>query len=241
MTNLTAFVFRFRVVIFVTLYVLGFSAPWEWPKPGGSLWLSASTWVARTGLLGLSAATLSVTLAALGCLLLGTSLRLWGTAYLGSGVMGDARMHGESLMASGPYRYVRNPLYLGAWFLAVGVSILMPPSGAAFMLIAFSIFVLVLIRAEEGFLLEKQGQTYEDYRRRVPRLLPRMRTGIASSAARPRWLQAMLAEIYPVGITICFAIFAWRYNARILLRSVLICYGVSLIVRAVVKPAKNSA
>jgi hypothetical protein len=101
--------------------------------------------------------------------------------------------------------------------------------------------VLVLIRAEEGFLLEKQGQTYEDYRRRVPRLLPRMRTGIASSAARPRWLQAMLAEIYPVGITICFAIFAWRYNARILLRSVLICYGVSLIVRAVVKPAKNSA
>ncbi len=241
MTNLTAFVFRFRVVIFVTLYVLGFAAPWEWPRPGGSLWLLASTWVARTGLLGLSAATLSVTLAALGCLLLGTILRLWGTAYLGSGVMGDARMHGDSLMASGPYRYVRNPLYLGTWFLALGVSIVMPPTGAAFIVIALSIFVLVLIRAEEGFLLQKQGQGYEDYRRRVPRLLPRMRTSVASSGARPHWLQAMLAETYPVGITICFAIFAWRYNARILLRCVLICYGVSLIVRAVVRPAKSSA
>jgi protein-S-isoprenylcysteine O-methyltransferase Ste14 len=240
-TNLTALVFRLRVVIFVLLYLLGFFPPWEWHGAGGSLWLLASTWVARTGLLGLAGATLAVTLAALSCLLIGTILRLWGTAYLGSGVMGHARMQGEWLMASGPYRYVRNPLYLGAWFLSVGVSILMPPSGAAFFLIAFSILVLVLIRAEEGFLAQKQGQAYEDYRRRVPRLLPRMRTSIAPFGARPRWVQAMLAETYPVGITICFAIFSWRYNARILLRCVFICYGVSLIVRAVMKPASNSA
>jgi protein-S-isoprenylcysteine O-methyltransferase Ste14 len=240
-TNLTALVFRFRVVIFVSLYLLGFIAPWERHAPNSTLWLFASTWVARTGLLGLAAATLSVTLAALGCLLLGTILRLWGTAYLGSVVMGHAQMHGESLMASGPYRYVRNPLYLGAWFLALGVSILMPPSGAAFIVIAFSIFVLLLIRAEEGFLAQKQGQAYEDYRKRVPRLRPRIRTSIASSTVRPRWLQAMIAETYPVGITICFAIFAWRYNARILLQCVLICYGASLVVRAVMRPGTDLA
>jgi hypothetical protein len=191
--------------------------------------------------MGLAAATLIVTLAALGCLLLGTILRLLGTAYLGSGVMVHARMQGELLMASGPYRYVRNPLYLGAWFLALGVSILMPPSGAAFLMIAFSISVLILIRAEEEFLLQKQGQTYEDYRRSVPRLFPGLRTSVAASEARPRWLQAMLAETYPIGITICFAIFAWRFNARILLQCVLICYGVSLVVRAVIKPADNLA
>jgi hypothetical protein len=182
-----------------------------------------------------------VTLAAFGSLVLGTILRLWGTAYLGSEVMSHARMQGESVLASGPYRYLRNPLYLGAWFLSLGVSILMPPSGAMFFLAAFSTFVLVLIRAEEGFLLEKQTQAYEEYRRHVPRLFPRLRTSLAPSPARPRWLQALFAETYPVGITICFAVFAWRYNAHILLRCVIICYGISLIVRAVMKPATTAA
>ena len=240
MVNLAALGFRFRAVIFVLLYLLGLLPPWEWGSGSrGSLWLSASTWVARTGWLGLAAATLTVTLGALGCLLLGTLLRVWGTAYLGSGVMGDAQMHGERFVAAGPYRYVRNPLYLGAWLLSLGVSILMPPSGAAFFLPAFSTFLLVLISAEERFLSGKQGDLYQQYRRRVPRLFPRIRSGYAASAARPHWVQSVLAETYPVGITICFASFAWRYNARILVRCVFICYGLSLVVRALMKPGKD--
>jgi protein-S-isoprenylcysteine O-methyltransferase Ste14 len=200
--NLAALGFRFRVVIFVLLYLLGFVPPWKW-RTGvpGSLWLAASTWIARSGWLGLSTATLAVTLAALACLVLGATLRVWGTAYLGSGVMRDANMHGERFIAAGPYRYVRNPLYLGAWLLSLGVSILMPPSGAAFFLPAFSIFSLVPIFAEERFLLKKQGDAYEEYRRRVPRLLPRIRTADTPSPARPHWVQAFLAETYPIGIT----------------------------------------
>jgi protein-S-isoprenylcysteine O-methyltransferase Ste14 len=238
--NLAELGFRFRVVIFVLLYLLGFFPPWEWGSGSlGSLWLSASTWVTRTGWLGLAAATLTVTLAALGCLVLGTILRMWGTAYLGSSVMADAKMHGERFIAAGPYRHVRNPLYLGAWLLSLGVSILMPPGGAAFFLPALTIFLLVLISTEERFLASTQGEEYERYRRRVPRLLPRVRTDEAPAPMKPHWLQAILAETYPIGITICFAIFAWRYNAHILVRCVLICYGLSLVVRAMMKPGAD--
>jgi protein-S-isoprenylcysteine O-methyltransferase Ste14 len=240
--NLAVIGFRFRVVIFVLLYLIGFFPPWEWG--GGrrdSFWLSASTWVARSGWLGLEAATLTVTLAALGCLLLGTILRVWGSAYLGAGVMSDASLQGQTLIAAGPYRYLRNPLYLGAWLLSLGLSILMPLSGAAVFLPAFSLFLMVLISAEERFLEGKQGEAYEQYRRTVPRLWPRLRGRSASLPARPHWLQAAFAETYPIAITICFAIFAWRYNARVLLRCVLICYGLSLVVRALMKPGADLA
>jgi hypothetical protein len=74
---------------------------------------------------------------------------------------------------------------------------------------------------------------YQQYRQSVPRFWPRMSAGKpAPFTGRPRWAQALLAETYPVAITLCFGVLAWRYNARILVQCVLICYGVSLVVRA---------
>ncbi len=231
--------FRFRIFVFLALYLTGFLAPWELlsghpiTRQPGTLWLAASTLLARTGWISLATATVAVTLVSLACLLLGTVLRVWGTAYLGSGVMRGAQMQGDQFVAVGPYRYVRNPLYLGSWLLALGVSVLMPPSGAAFFLVAFSAFTLLLIGAEERFLSTKQGDVYQQYRKNVPRLWPRLTGGnTAISTARPHWVQALLAETYPVAITLCFAVLAWRYNARILVQCVLVCYGVSLVVRA---------
>ena len=234
--NASALVFRFRVFIFVLLYFVGFFPPWDFRSGSrGTLWLAASTLLARTGWIGLATATLAVTLAALACLVAGTILRVWGTAFIGPGVMSGFAMQGDVFVASGPYRYVRNPLYLGAWLLALGVSILMPPSGTAFFLLAFSVFVVILISVEERFLAAKQGGPYQQYLRRVPRLLPRRSAGNATSSARPQWVRALFAETYPIAITLCFAVLAWRYNARILIRCVLICYGLSLVVRALTK------
>ena len=234
--KVAALVFRFRVLIFVLLYLLGFFPPWEWGlrnRSNGTLWLASSTLFARSGWISLAAATVVVTAVALACLAMGTILRVWGTAYLGHGVMRDTAMQGDRFVAAGPYRYVRNPLYLGAWLLAGGASILMPPGGAGFFLIAFSLFVLFLISSEERFLSIKLGDAYEQYRRRVPRLLPRMAERSRSPAAgRPEWVQAALAETYPIAFTVCFAIFAWRYNARVLIQCLLICYGLSLVMRA---------
>jgi protein-S-isoprenylcysteine O-methyltransferase Ste14 len=231
-------VFRWRVPIFVLLYLLGFFAPWELRRGShGTLWLAASALLARSGWMGLAAATLLVTITALACLSLGAFLRVWGTAYLGSSVMSGLTMRGEALVAAGPYRYVRNPLYVGSWLLALGVSILMPPSGAAFFLLAFSAFVLLLVSAEERFLLSRQGESYRQYLGAVPRFLPLRKPGGTPSSLSPQWGQALLAEVYSITITLCFAALAWRYNARLLIRCVLICYGLSLVVRALFRPA----
>jgi hypothetical protein len=166
---------------------------------------------------------------------------VWGTAYLGSAVMRGAALHGDQIVAAGPYRYLRNPLYLGSWLLALATSILMPPSGAVFFLLSTSAFLLFLVSAEERFLLAKGGDAYQQYRLRVPRLLPNLGAGLGPSSARPHWIEAMLAEMHPIGFTVCFAIFAWRYNARILIQCLLVCYGVSLVGRAFARKTVDAA
>ena len=101
---------------------------------------------------------------------IGAVLRVWGTAYLGYGVVHHGDMQGGAVMAAGPYRYVRNPLYLGGWFMILAISLLMPPSGALFMLVLITIHFLRLILGEEAFLSARQGEPYREYLRAVPRL-----------------------------------------------------------------------
>jgi protein-S-isoprenylcysteine O-methyltransferase Ste14 len=233
--NAAALGFRFRIVLFLLLYLVGFLPPWGAILRGGrdgTLWLAASTIAARSGWIGLASATLIVTLIALACLSMGTILRVWGAAYIGPGVVRGVVMQGESFVAAGPYRYLRHPLYLGSWLLGLATSLLMPPSGATFFLPAFSLFVLFLISAEERFLAARLGDVYQQYCRYTPRLWPRIGAAGAISLERPHWLQALLAETYPITFTLCFAVLAWRYNARILIQCLLICYGLSLILRA---------
>ena len=69
----------------------------------------------------------------------------------------------EALATSGPYAYTRNPLYLGSLLIAMGFAI-------AAML--FAIYGPV-IRDEEKFLRENFPE-FEEYARRVPRMLPRI-------------------------------------------------------------------
>jgi len=218
----------------VLLHVVGFLAPWNYWSGGshGTFWLAASTLLARTGVMSLANATLTVTLLAILCLLIGAGFRVWGTAYLGPGAMRGASMVGDRLVAAGPYRYLRNPLYLGILFLSLATSLLMPPDGAAFFLVSISAFLLLLIHGEETFLTQQLGQPYLQYRRDVPRLLPRLAGHIPNSLQHPDWLRAVLNELYPIGLTLCFTVFAWRYNARLLVKCLLVCYGFSLVVRA---------
>jgi protein-S-isoprenylcysteine O-methyltransferase Ste14 len=225
----------------VLLHGIGFFAPWEYVTGGGhgTLWLVASTVLGRTGWFGLEAATLTVTLLGLACLLMGTLLRLWGTAHLGAHIMRGTAMHGERLVAAGPYAYLRHPLYLGTWLISLATALLMPPDGALLFLVAYSGFLLFLMTAEETFLANRLGETYLRYHRDVPRLLPNLRRQ-GPAPVQPDWLRAMLNETYPVGFTLCFAIFAWRYNARILIQCLLICYGFSLVLRALTGTVKDT-
>jgi len=241
----TQFEFRFRLIIILLLYVLGFWAPWTWTAymfapPPTTAWLALPETVARWGWMPLNEGFVLVTGLAILCGLAGAVLRVWGTAYLSASVVHSGAMHGDEVMASGPYRYVRNPLYLGSYFMALSVAILMPPSGAAVFLVMLGLFYFRLILGEEAFLSAQGGVAYQEYRRQVPRLVPRLRARIPEGAARPQWGMSLLAEFLPVTYPLCLAALAWRYDPLLLIRCLLICFGLSLVTRAFL-PKKTAA
>ena len=233
----TPFEFRFRLVIITVIYVVGFWAPWLYFGASAEatptrLWSWLAIEVARLGILPVQTAYLSITILAVALAVLGAGVRVWGTAYLGRTVVFDKAMHAGEVVAAGPYRYMRNPLYLGSMLTALAVSILMPASGALFFIVALSIFVARLARGEEGFLQAKIGDAYVEYCRRVPRWLPSLSPRLPASSERPAWLSAVVTEVFPLGVALCFLVFAWNYDAQLLIRCVLICFGISLIARA---------
>lgn len=229
----TQFEFRFRLWISFVIYVLGFWAPWL--RYGRSAGPVSTTWLELSGELArwmpLETASVLVTLAAILLAAAGTILRVWGTAYIGGPIVRSSAMHANVIVASGPYRYLRNPLYLGLLLFALAVSILMPPSGAVFFILASFVQFFRLILREEPFLETQQGETYRAYKSAVARLFPKPVTRLPKSAVEPQWLQAFVTEVFYIAMTACFVVLAWRYNASLLIQALLICFGLSLVVR----------
>ena len=241
MIKATAFEFRHRMVIIAVIYVMGFAMPWYLLSnaAGRGTWLTLSSLLARTGWLGLSEATIFVTVIALIAGAAGTLLRIWGTAHLGAGTMQSRAMVAGQVVASGPYRHVRNPLYLGSWLISIPIVLLMPLAGAVFASVALCVLYLRLIGGEEAHLAQRLGEAYAEYRLRVPRLVPMLLPAVPSEDTRPHWLRAIVAEFFPVSFTLCFAVLAWRYNAYLLMRCVVVCFGLSLVVRALSMPGRE--
>jgi protein-S-isoprenylcysteine O-methyltransferase Ste14 len=226
--------FRFRFLIIAVIYFLGFAAPWNYWLHVDSIrtWQLLAAWPARSGWIGFSTATILVLLLGILFAFLGAFLRTWATAYIGPSVVHDAAMHGEGVVAAGPYRRLRNPLYLGTFIHTFALALLMPPSGAIFCIVAVFLFQLRLIAGEESFLTSKLGEPYLAYRAKVPSLVPALAPRVAASTLQPKWILAFLGEIYMWGVVVSFAILGWRYNSILLIKGVLVSLGISLIVRA---------
>jgi len=234
----TAFEFRFRMIIQIVIVFLGFWAPWV-EALDLSRRVSAMAWLAlelsRMGVASFTVAAPLVIVTGALAALAGAVLRVWGVAYLGYDVVHHGDMQSQTVMAAGPYRYIRNPLYLGGWCMMLAVSLLMPPSGALFTMILVSVFYLRLILGEEAFLGAKLGDPYRVYLRAVPRLFPRLRSSLPRAAAQPHWLVAAFTEINAIGIFVALAFFSWSYDNLLMIKVIVISFGISLILRALVR------
>ncbi|MGA9461993.1 MAG: isoprenylcysteine carboxylmethyltransferase family protein [Terracidiphilus sp.] len=238
----SAIEFRLRMPINAAIIVLGFWAPWidAW---GIGNRISLLEWLAleisRTGLLRFTVATPVVILTS--ALIAGVAavLRVWGTAYLGSFTVHSLGMKAVGVIADGPYRFVRNPLYLGLWAMTAALAFLMPPTGALVTMTLLTVFLLRLILAEEGYLSARLGEPYRAYLQSVPRLVPLLRSSIAHGSSKPDWLRGVLTELLSIGVFITLAFLSWSYDNRLMAQAILISFGISLVVRALIPSASR--
>jgi protein-S-isoprenylcysteine O-methyltransferase Ste14 len=134
-------------------------------------------------------------------------IRSWAEAYLHSSVVHDAKMHSDVLTADGPYRYVRNPLYLGTVLLALGLGSMASRFGFAIIVAGIPVIVYRLILREETGLLASQGQSYREYFKLVPRLIPALHPRVPFGGARPDWVDGFMGEAFMWGIAFGMAAF----------------------------------
>jgi protein-S-isoprenylcysteine O-methyltransferase Ste14 len=117
----------------------------------------------------------------------------------------DHRVYADDLVTEGLFRHVRNPMYVGKFFMILGAGIasnrwpaMLAISGAyAFMYHAVTL-------AEEDYLRRKFGAAFDEYCRRVPRWVPTFRDfGVTLSRSAFRWMRVVAKEYSaPLGWTL---------------------------------------
>lgn len=108
--------------------------------------------------------------AGIGYIIAGLLIRLWSNGYA---------IKNDKLTTSGPYAFVRNPLYVGTFLIAIGfvVALKSDPewmeqvAGIAFLL-GLSFMYYRTIRGEQGMLFAKFKDAYADYCKHVPAMIP---------------------------------------------------------------------
>src|SRR4029453_6962830 len=116
--------------------------------------------------------------------LVGGALVVTGIGLYVAGAVALARIKRDAvgtpnqLIVEGPYRYVRNPVYLAIVIIVVGLSLLYNAWQVSDIVrpgIFFAVGHLAVVLVEEPATRKRFGEAYEHYRRRVPRWVPRFR------------------------------------------------------------------
>lgn len=96
---------------------------------------------------------------------IGVAIRAWAAGHLAKN---------EQLATSGPYAYVRNPLYVGTMVAGIGFAIAGAHWSIGALLIVFFIVYYLPVVGEEESHLATILDGYDEYRRRTPKLWPRL-------------------------------------------------------------------
>jgi protein-S-isoprenylcysteine O-methyltransferase Ste14 len=130
--------------------------------------------------------------------------RLSGTAYLHGEVVFAADVQRDRLIVAGPFRYVRNPLYLGNILLAFGMGLYAPPLGFPIIVIGNTILVVMLANEESKQLAAHYGADYAAYRAAVPAFFPRLTPATFGDRGeiKPHFRAALMAESWTFGMGI---------------------------------------
>src|ERR1019366_1948549 len=162
---------------------------------------------------------------------LASTVRTWGTAYLRPEVMVSMRLQTSRLVADGPYRFVRNPLYLRNIMIAVAMGLMASRLGLAVLVIGNTLFVYRLILREEAELEATRGDSYRANSAAVPRLLPALWPRVSAAGGMPDLWAGLLGEPFFWTFTASLVVFAVTLNQRLyfwVLSCAFLVYALSL-------------
>ncbi len=130
-------------------------------------------------------------------LLIGECMRLWAVRHAGGATRTTSGVGGDELITHGPFAHVRNPLYLGNFLLGTGL-VLMANAWMPWMLIILWVLFIVqyglIISLEEEYLQKRFGAVYQEYRDKVPRVIPRLTPFKKQSVKVMSWARAFRTE-----------------------------------------------
>jgi len=159
------YAFKYRSLLFTAIFIIGFGA-----FPGLSL-TNYLFVLYRLPVIQLKEFVIACSLVGIA----GFFIRVWGSGYLGASIVHAKEIHSEELITSGPYAYMRNPLYFGTILMMVGFLPVLTLYGFAFIIIAMGTLICLLIRGEEKAMLSTHGREYLEYRSRTHAMIPKLR------------------------------------------------------------------
>jgi protein-S-isoprenylcysteine O-methyltransferase Ste14 len=149
-----------------TTILIAALAPW---------WLSSSSeWVPLRVLGGLLA-LVSVGIGAWACYKMGWARLLFAGALFPPGAGAEENRVPQRLVIEGPYRYVRNPLYVTDFALIMGTALLTNDPFLFLLAALYAVQLSLQLPLEERELRRRFGDRYRRYCELVPRFVPRLR------------------------------------------------------------------
>jgi protein-S-isoprenylcysteine O-methyltransferase Ste14 len=126
---------------------------------------------------------------------IGETIRLTAVRHIGTISRTRSDRLGP-LIASGPFTWVRNPLYIGNVTLWTGLALVARlPWLAVPIPLLLALEYHAIVRWEEQLLAERIGQPYRDYMRAVPRWLPRRpQASVTRKAPAFSWRETLFSE-----------------------------------------------
>ena len=111
----------------------------------------------------------------------GLALAFWARYHLGRYWSGQITLkEGHTLVCTGPYKYLRHPIYSGLLLAVMGTGLTIGLYRALLGVLLVALGLWWKARQEDAWLAAAFGEQFEQQRRRTGRLLPRLRR-VASS------------------------------------------------------------
>jgi len=162
--------FEIRIFISLSIVIIISTISFLVFKNSSSIIEIAGSWFGLSSQLSVRYGYLSVAL----LVLLATFIRMWAGSTLSSKTVMAFKIQNSKLTISGPYNFVRNPIYFADLIAFSALSLCLRPVGLLIPVLIW-LHYYQLIKYEEEKLISRFGNTYYEYIRSVPGLSPGIR------------------------------------------------------------------